>query len=348
VGRVSADYGWLDRSPSDGERVGLVVQAAYHLDEFVPLRDELRTHGIAADILVPLPPKKPLNRFRPGVRRFRELLGATALRLDGGANVAELTSQLSSVVVMNDWGVPRPLVESVRDRGRPTFAWIEGVQDFGDVDTGQSRRAYSHVDHVFCLGRYGADQLPDTSLTIVGSARLRALWNGPGARPEGRRATVNSNFTYGVLTRQRRSWLSSTAAACRSAEMPWVLSRHAAERGVALPYRASDQPIGDLLDGSSHFIGRFSTVCYEALVRGVEFVYHNPHGEREPTFAEARGAFVSTDSTEELAARLREPARTAAQVRATAADFLEHHLRLEPGPSPAALAATVIGESIAN
>jgi hypothetical protein len=343
---MSVAYGWLGRAPGDGQRVGLVAQAAYHLDEFVPLRDELRSRGIAADLLVPLPPKKPLNRFRPGVRRFQELLAATPMSLEGASTLTELVPTLSSVVVMNDWGLPKPLVESIRHQGRPTFAWIEGVQDFGDVDTGQSRGAYTHVDHVFCLGQYGADQLKTGVSSIVGSARLRELWAGVGACPEGRRATVNSNFTYGVLTEHRRAWVSSAAMACRSAEMPWVLSRHAAERGFSFPHRVSNTPIGELLHDSSHLIGRFSTVCYEALVRGVEFVYHNPHGENEPTFSDPHGAFAVTTSAEELAAALAEPVRPVDEIRSTAEDFLHMHLRLETGPTPAELAAAEIESSI--
>jgi hypothetical protein len=348
VGRVSVDYGWLDRGPSSGARVGLVVQAAYHLDEFVPLREELRARDIAADILVPLPPSKPLNRFRPGMRRFRELLAATPLRVSRSTTTDQLVTELSALVVMNDWGTPKALVESARNRRIPTFAWVEGVQDYRDVDTGQSRGAYTHVDHVFCLGRYGAEQLTTAAKTIVGSARLRALWNEPGARPEGRRATINSNFTYGVLTEHRRSWVASVLAACRAADMPRVLSRHAAERGLSTLPRPSDRPIAELLAASTHLVGRFSTVGYEALVRGVEFIYHNPHGELEPTFSEPEGAFVGTTSTDELAARLREPVRSAEEVRRTAADFLHHHLRLDDGPSPAELAATTIGESFTN
>ena len=343
---MSVDYGWLDRGPEQGRRVGLVVQAAYHLPEFVPLRDELRARGIPADLLVPLPPRKPLNRFRPGMRRFRELLAGTALRLDGVSTSADLTSELSSVVVMNDWGVPKPLVESLRRAGSPTFAWIEGVQDFADVDTGQSREAYRHVDHVFCLGQYGADQLPGIAHTIVGSARLRALWSDPAVETRDRRAVVSSNFTYGVLTEHRRAWVSSAMAACRSADLPCVLSRHAAERGFSFPHRSSSTSIGTLLGESSHFVGRFSTVCYEALVRGVEFVYYNPHGEREPTFLDPRGAFTVSSSEEELADRLREPVRSSTEVRTGAADFLGVHLRLEPGPTPAELAGAVIAGAV--
>lgn len=343
---MSVDYGWLDRGSGDSARVGLVVQAAYHLDEFVPLRAALRERGIAAELLVPLPPKKPLKRFRPATRRFRELLAASDMTLEGPVRAVALTSDLTSIVVMNDWGMPKPLVESMRAVGKRTFAWVEGVQDFGDTDTGQSRGAYSHVDHVFCIGQHGADQLPRTEWTIVGSARLRALWFAPAGAAEAPLATVNTNFTYGVLTEHRRAWLSSVAAACSAAGMPWVLSRHAAERGFTLPHRASSRPIGELLDTSTHLIGRFSTVGYEALVRGVEFVYHNPHGERVPTFAESAGAFTSTDSAATLAASLCEPARPRAAVRAGAEEFLHHHLRLADGPEPAELAADVIANSI--
>ena len=343
---MSVSYGWLAPAGGPGKRVGLVVQAAYHLEEFVPLRDELRARGIPADLLVPLPPRKPLNRFRPGVRRFGELLAAAPLPLVAASTAEELGPELSSVVVMNDWGQPKSLVDAVRAAGRPAYAWIEGVQDFADVDTGQARGAYTHVDHVFCLGEYGAARLVGTSRSIVGSARLRELWAGPGARPTGRRATVNSNFTYGVLTEHRRSWVASAAAACRSASMPWVLSRHSAERGLAFPHRTSRLPIGDLLDDSTHFVGRFSTVCYEALVRGVEFVYHNPHGEREPTFAQSQGAFVTTATTGELAAALSGPVQSADETRASAQSFLSHHLRLDPGPAPAVLAADVIESAL--
>ena len=338
-------YRRLGRDRAEPGAVGLVVQAAYHLDEFLPLRNALGDLGIGADILVPIPPTKALNRFRPGVRRFRELLATTDLPLGEVFEETDLAERLSSVVVLNDWGVPGPLVASLRAAGRPTFAWVEGVQDFHDVDTGQERRAYRHVDHVFCLGSYGAAQLPEMERTVVGSERLRRLWARPPVEPTRPRVVVNSNFTYGVQTEHRRGWVRSVTGACSDAQIAWVLSRHTAERGTSWPHRRSRLDIGDLLDDSSHLVGRFSTVCYEALVRGVELTYHNPHGEREPTFGDARGAFQHTDSRASLAHRLRVPARSRAQVRDGAEDFLRHHLRLDDGPSPAALAAAVISDA---
>lgn len=325
--------------------MGLVVQAAYHLAEFGPLRDALEAVGIGAELLVPVPERKPLHRFRPGYRRYRELLEATDRRVEEVIGEEALAGRLASVVVMNDWGVPRHLVERMRRAGRPTFAWIEGVQDFDDVDTGQARAAYTHVDHVFCLGEYGAGRLHSGDLTIVGSERLRELWSGPPARPEGLHAVVNSNFTYGVMTEHRRAWLGSVAAGCDEASMPWTLSRHTAERGCSRP-RASPDPISELLTRSTHLIGRFSTVCYEALVLGVELVYHNPHGEQEPTFRDSAGAFSYTTSAVDLAARLRLPTRPPEEIRAAASDFLHHHLRLEDGPAPGSIAAGVIAAEL--
>lgn len=341
VGAGGQAFAWLGPAP-EAPTVGLVVQASYHLEEFEPLRDELEGRGLAAQLVVAVPPSKPLNRFRPGVRRFRELLAAAGVDPGESVGAESLAGRLRAVVVMNDWGMPAPLVEQLRRLERPTFGWVEGVQDWDDVDTGQRRRPYSAVDHVFCLGRDSAGHLAGRPSTIVGSERLRRLWEAPPVTPRRRHVTVNSNFTYGVLSDSRRPWLTSAARACRTAGADWTLSRHTAERGLAVPHRASRDPIADLLDRSTHLVSRFSTVCYEALVRGVELAYHNPHGETVATFAEPEGAFAITRDAAELAAVLGGPIRGREVVRQGAAAFLSEHVRLEPGPTPAALAAEVI------
>ena len=339
---MSHAYVCLDPAGDRPTGVGLVVQAAYHLDDLVPLRDHLRAAGVDADLLVPLPPGKPFNRFRSGVRRHKELIATATMRVGSPVATDELAASLAAVVVMNDWGVPRELVERLRSNGRPTFAWVEGAQDFGDVDTGQDRHPYSRVDLVFCLGVYGAEQLAAQTCRIVGSTWLRRIHSAPVSAGPDRRATVNTNFTYGVLTQHRRPWLRSVCSAFREASVPWDLSRHPAERGVAWPVRPSPQPIGELLAKSTYCVGRFSTVNYEALARGVELILHNPHGEREPTFRTPLGAFETTTSAGELAAALARPVRSPEEVRAGAARFLAYHLRLESGPDPAELAAETI------
>ena len=245
-------------------------------------------------------------------------------------------------MVMNDWGTTRPLVELARAGSIPVFGWVEGVQDFTDADTGQDRRPYRHVDHVFCMGPYDHEQLDGVERSVVGSSRLRALWESEPNRPARPFVTVNSNFTYGVHTEHRRAWLRTVREACGEAGVPWTISRHVAERGPLRPRQVSSSPIDELLALSSTLVSRFSTLAYEALVRGVRLVYHNPHGETVPTFAEPDGAFDVTRSRSELVTALEREDDEPAANRDRATPFLRRHLRLEAGPDPADLAAQVI------
>jgi hypothetical protein len=331
-------------TPTTGRAIVLVAQAAYHLDELLPLRHELLARGHSVDLVAPIPPRKPLNSFRPGVRRHRELVRNPMLKNISGEpeRLDDLVSRSEAIVVMNDWGVCRPLVERAAEIGRPTIGWVEGVQDFDDVDTGRARRVYRRVDHVMCLGQYGADRLAGTSHSVVGSERLRLLWEAPvSSNPRKCHATINSNFTYGVYPEARRSWLNSAVGGCREADVDFAISRHAAERGLAFPHRVSPAPVSELLSRSSHLITRFSTLVYEALVRGMAVAYHNPHQEQEPTFAPIAGALVRTSSREELCSALAiNPSGLA--VRQAAEAFLQQHLELGASVRPAQSAANVL------
>ncbi|MDG1409943.1 MAG: hypothetical protein P8L46_05565 [Acidimicrobiales bacterium] len=330
--------------PTTGRAIVLVAQAAYHLDELVPLRRELLARGHSADLVAPIPPRKPLNRFRPGVQRHLELVRNPVLKNISGEpeRLDDLVSRSEAIVVMNDWGVCRLLIERAVDTGRPTIGWVEGVQDFDDVDTGRERRVYRRVDHVMCLGQYGAERLAGTSRTVVGSERLRLLWELPvSSDPRASHVTINSNFTYGVYPEARRPWVKSAVGSCREADIDFDISRHSAERGLAFPHRVSSAPVSELLGRSSHLVTRFSTLGYEALVRGVAVVYHNPHHEQEPTFAPIAGALVRTSSRKDLCSALAINSSGHA-VREAAKAFLQHHLELEAPVRPAQSAADVL------
>jgi hypothetical protein len=325
----------------------LLAQASFHLDELIPLRTALLARGVPATVAIPLPDPKPLNRFRPGVRRYVQTLAAADEPLGTVVSSTAMTEQARALVVMNDWGPTRSLVEAVKASGRPTFGWVEGVQDFDDVDTGRERRAYRTVDHVFCLGRHDQQILSGVTSTIVGSTRLRSLWEAP-AIPESDsvHVTINPNFTYGVFTRARRGWVRSAVSACRRAEVDWELSRHVAERGCAFPHRASRTPSDELLARSTHLISRFSTLGYEALVRGVQLLYHNPHGEKVATFEPITGAVAVTRSQAELVACLEAGLVGGDVVRQKARAFLETHLNLAADLAPAEIAADVISSAV--
>lgn len=321
-----------------GRPVVLVAQAPYHLEELIPLRDELAASGIEAELVVPVPARRSLGYLRPGVRRHRLLIKASPEPVSSPVDVSTVVDGLRALVVMNDWGTTAALVDEVTRLGRPTFGWVEGVQDFADVDTGLARRPYRRVGEVFCLGTYDSECLAECRTTVVGSQRLQRLWSSSAPlRPDRAHATVNSNFTYGVLTHERRRWLRSVRQACTAAAIDSTVSHHPAERRLALP--RGETSVEELLERSTHLVSRFSTVCYEALVRGVELVYHNPHRERVPTFSEPCGAYELTRSTAELARALLRDRRDPDQVRAAAGEFLRRHLRLDPEPPPAKLAA---------
>ena len=247
---------------------------------------------------------------------------------------------------MNDWGVPRLLVESAVKLGIPTFGWVEGVQDYDDVDTGLARGAYRRVDHVFALGPASCAVLGEDRSTPVGSERLLRLWQEPGSRV-GSEVLINSNFTYGVFVEARREWVAGVVEACGAAGHSYALSRHSAERGRSR-FPASDRPIDELLPRSSRLVSRFSTVNLDALVLGVELAYHNPHGERVPMFADPQGAFDVTTDVAELTDVLRQPVRPREAVRAAAAPFIQQHVLLDASSTPSARAAAVIEDRIAS
>lgn len=336
-------YAWLDPAPAE-RGVMLVAQAGYHLPELDRLRVALAARGIAAGVAVPVVPWKPLHRFRPTVRRLADTVAQSGRTPTEPASIDDLLDRTAAVVVMNDWGVPRTLVERARAASVPTFAWVEGVQDYDDVDTGLERRAYRRVDHVFTLGEASRQLLGTDRATAIGSERISRLWQAPAGAPSNT-VLVNSNFTYGVRTDARRDWLDGVVAACESEQRPWVLSRHVAERG-RVSYPVSDRPVDELLTSAGHLVSRFSTVALDALASGVELAYHNPHGEQEPTFSESMGAFPITRSSEELRAVLHEPPRAGDDVRAGAEAFLRHHVLLDSSTTPAERAAAIVADAV--
>jgi hypothetical protein len=340
MGGVIDHYRIFGQDP-EGSSVVLVAQAAYHLGELLPLQDELRRRGVPALLVAPVPPRQPVRRLRPGYRRFQELVSAAPT---AGATISpeRLAGRARALVVMNDWGTPRELVERSQGLGFPTFGWVEGVQDFDDADTGRSRRPYRRVDHVLCLGEFDASQLIEQRTSVVGSQRLQSLWLAPPTTPTERFVTINSNFTYGVLSDVRRPWVAEAVAGCRSASCDWALSRHRAERGTSLPYRTSNRTASELLAESSHLLSRFSTLCLEALVRGVQLLFHNPHGERSAAFPALTGALIHTKNASDIAAALNRDLLTGDEVRRSAEAFLAGRLHLPDEVAAASLAADAI------
>jgi glycosyl transferase family 2 len=313
----------------------LVAEAPYHVDELGPLHDVLAARGIKIRFMVAA---RPLDATRWALGRYVD----EVLPFD-----LDLATSAAGLVVLNDWGYARPLVEACKHAGVPTFAKVEGVQDFDDVDTGRSRGAYRTAAIVLGQGQADYESLPECDVRIVGSSRLERIWRSVPATT-GDHALVNLNFTYSVLTDERESWLASVEDAVRRAGIEATVSRHPAERSRPSLLPTASKPFQYEIDRAGVLVSRFSTVPFEAMARGVPFVYHNPHGERVPTFAEPCGAFLVSRSADELAAALPTALSWRAGYRDRAEKFFRRQVDIDERRPSEVRAADVIVEEIAR
>lgn len=97
---------------------------------------------------------------------------------------------------MNDWGEEyKEYVEIANELEIPTFAKIEGVQDFDDDDVHWERKAYQRARWILAQGPNDVRALPMKDSIVVSNNRLERIWIDP---PRGRVSTlvvVNLNFT---------------------------------------------------------------------------------------------------------------------------------------------------------
>lgn len=271
----------------------MIAEALYHVDELGPLADELRARGKTVEFM--LAPKS--------VESARFALEAYADRLvEFDPSVG---ARAAAVVVLNDWGDGRALVQVANEHDVPTFAKVEGVQDFDDVDTGRVRSPYRTASYVLAQGANDVSALPEKHTIVVGSSRLERLRPADAASGS-QTVLINLNFTFGVLTDERDQWVDSVIEALTLCGASALVSAHPSERSRPAGLIVSSKPFRHDIRRAGVLVTRFSTVPFEALAYGVPFVYHNPHDEQVPTFTQPDGAFRITRSGPELADAIQE------------------------------------------
>ncbi len=310
---------WL-ASGSSPKPVLLVPAADYHLAEIVPLAAELNRRDIPTRIAIG---ESPWERTWPALAWYPEL---EVFALPETDDVAE---DVSAVLVMKDTGSLAPLVNRWRELGIPVIGKVEGAQDFWDADTPEERLPYRNLDLVLCQGRFDAEALGDRETEIVGSTRLERLWWAPPIIATEPLAVINLNFVYGVRTTDRKLWLDTAIAGCQAAGVPYVISLHPAEKARLNSDRVTSISASRLLPRATMLISRFSTLPFEAMARGVPFIYHNPHGETVRTFAEPMGAFATTHDAGGLRAELGRIDGPGEAARLRHEDFLGDHVDLD-------------------
>jgi hypothetical protein len=309
----------------------LLPSAAYHLAEIMPLQVALQRRGYETRVAVGA---AHWPRIATGLGWYDTPFFALP-------DAARAVDGIRAVVTMKDWAGYGEVVTAAGQVGVPTFAKVEGAQDFSDADTPYARAAYRSADHILCQGQNDFDAL-DGSRFIVGSSRLERLFHAPLLPIEHDHVVINLNFTYGVLEEERAEWIDSAVAACEQLRLPYTVAIHPAERRTRRVPHASSIPISRLLFRAGTLVSRFSTVPFEAMARGIPFVYHNPHGERVATFARGGEAFRTTTDAEQLAAALTEVRSWREDYRSRSAQFFSRQVDINPDVASEDRAADVI------
>lgn len=309
----------------------LLPSAAYHLAEIMPLNTALNRRGYKTVVAIG---EAHWARIATGLAWYDTPVYSLP-------DAAVAVSGLRAVVTMKDWAGYGEIVSAARGAGVPTLAKVEGAQDFNDVDTPYARNAYRTADHILCQGKNDFDAL-DGNRFIVGSTRLERLRHAPVMPITGDHVVINLNFTYGVLEEQRAEWIDGAVAACEQLKLPYTVAIHPAERRSSRVPHASTIPISRLLMRASTLVSRFSTVPFEAMARGIPFVYHNPHGETVSTFAHGGDAFRTTVDTPQLVAALDEARGWRDDYRTRSAHFFSRQVDINPEVSAEDRAADVI------
>ena len=304
---------WLPTALLPGP-VLLVPAADYHLAEMVPLGEELDRRGLETRLAI---------SESPWSRTWQALHWYQGLEMHQLPTPEQAAADTSLVVTMKDTGSMTDWVTEARALGVIVVGKVEGAQDFWDTDTPDLRLPYRNLDLVLCQGRFDVDALDDRETEIVGSTRLERLYWAPPVVPRQALAVINLNFVYGVRTDDRDLWLETAIAGCEDVGIPYVVSVHPAERTRLKTSRTTRIAAARLLPQATTLISRFSTLPFEAMARGVPFVYHNPHGESVRTFSDPLGAFEITDDASSLGSALRSTPVPGHPTREKTRDFME-------------------------
>ncbi len=319
---------------SDGSLgVLLVPMARYHALEMLTLAAALAELGQNSTFLV-------IEKFE---EQFADVLEA-ADRVD--YTTPEELPTFDAAYMMNDWGVTREIILEARKRGASTFARVEGVQDYRDVDTGRIRLPYQTADHILAQGRNDVDALNHTSVSIVGNARLEKLWGADerSSLSASGKTVINSNFTYGVFTEIRNTFVEMAIRGSLDAGMQPVISQHPADRPLPahLQHYRSEQSMSDLLHECDVLISRFSTVPFEAMAVGTPFIYLRPAVENVDTFDEPDDAYRIVNSSLELAEALPDVAAQLGGYRAVSEKFFRQQIDITGVPSDVRTASMIV------
>lgn len=277
----------------------------YHVDDCLPVVEGLRRAGVEVVVV-------ETDGWRDGGGEVARAAARHGLRLMRLEDFLARPRSVRCAVLWNDWDLLMRLVaKACHEAGTETIAWVEGIQDYHDVDRGRGlmRFPYMRSRHVILPGPFDARYFDETGQILHRGeiVRVNALW--PQRRKEALaaerpRALINSNFSYGVMEKHRDTWVTEAVTACLAAGFEPVISRHPFDMGQLYPQYTTTRPFTDVARECAVTIQRFASGILESLALGVPVIYFNSHDERIDKFKSPENAYLLTDTRDGLEAVL--------------------------------------------
>ncbi|WP_197055803.1 glycosyltransferase family 2 protein [Paracoccus sanguinis] len=313
----------------------------YHISDCLPVATLLRKQGFSVEIV-------STDNLRDGGQEVTKFAEEQKVEIKHFHDFLESAPRVRTMVFWNDWEpLMRLIADACRLSGTETIGWVEGIQDYRELDMkpGRIRSPYLRSRHVLLPGAFDQRYFQSTgqSLHIGEVVRIQNSWNaGQTARMvqgQKARALINCNFSYGVLEESRDKWLTEAVNAClRSGFIP-VISRHPFDTGRLFPEYSSDLDFETIALGCDVSIQRFASGILECLALGKPVIYFNSHGEKVDKFSNPMGAYLLATTQAEIEKLLEE--RSFFWDRKKAENFLALHCGLKA-------VNTLPGETIAK
>ncbi|WP_086301799.1 bifunctional glycosyltransferase/CDP-glycerol:glycerophosphate glycerophosphotransferase [Campylobacter devanensis] len=210
-----------------------------------------------------------------------------------------------AIAVFNDWEpCTRSIIIAAKNSGIHTIGIVEGINDYWDVDTGRIRKAYLTCKNIILPGEHDKKYFnqSDQRLYIGGVPRIYAMYNNEKQKEykNNKKALINSNFSYNVLTNHRDEWLKQAVETCKKAGYEPVITRHPADLGTTYPNLVTKQTFYEALKECDILISRFASGILEAMADDKLPIYFNPHKEKVDKFKNPNGAYPVANTEDEL------------------------------------------------
>lgn len=333
----------VDATPVD---IAFFPLRAYHLADCLAAARALEAKGLSVRIV-------ETDAWRDSQGEVTRAAASQGLELTSFEACLAWRNPPALVVMWNDWDpLMRILSKACHDVGVTTVGWVEGIQDYHGVDTGErnQRCPYRRSKHLILPGLFDAGYFQDTGQVLhIGEViRISELWQhrkplSPKSESShhSRTALINSNFSYGVLEEHRDEWVRQSVESAVKAGLQPVLSRHPFDKGELYPEYLTRQAFIPVVRDSDVTIQRFASGILEALAIGKPVIYFNPHGEKVDKFTDPLGAYLIAETREQLEAMLQQ--RLYAWKEREAQRFLQFHAGLPAaGEAPGARQVSIL------